>query len=242
VNHAEKAHALGDTLALNPLNPKDLLSTFGLVGVWAIMFAETGLMVGFFLPGDSLLFVAGVAASPIARDFGFKSLPLAWLLIGTPIAAIAGAQLGHLLGARYGPRLFARPDSRFFKREYVERAEHYFEKFGPAKAIVLARFIPIVRTFINPVAGVLEMSARRFFLWNVVGGLLWTEGVLLAGYLLAGRIRSAIPPDKIDNYLLPVVALIVLVSCIPIFIEIMRERRARRRTAAGETVDADRPV
>jgi membrane-associated protein len=242
VDHADKARALGDTLALNPFNPKDLLSTFGLVGVWAIMFAETGLMVGFFLPGDSLLFVAGVAASPIARDFGFKSLPLAWLLVGTPIAAIAGAQLGHLLGARYGPRLFARPDSRFFKREYVERAEHYFEKFGPAKAIVLARFIPIVRTFINPVAGVLEMPARRFFLWNVVGGLIWTEGVLLAGYLLAGRIRSVIPPDKIDNYLLPVVVLIVLVSCIPIFIEIMRERRARRRAAAEATVDADRPA
>jgi membrane-associated protein len=229
VTHADKAHALGDALALNPLNPKDLLRTFGLVGVWVIMFAETGLMVGFFLPGDSLLFVAGVAASPIAKDFGVNPLPLAALLIVTPICAIAGAQLGHHLGARYGPRLFARPDSRFFKREYVERAEHYFEKFGPAKAIVLARFIPIIRTFINPVAGVLEVPARRFFIWNVVGGLLWTEGMLLGGYLLADRIRSAIPPDKIDNYLLPFVALIVIISAIPIFIEIVRERRSRRR-------------
>jgi membrane-associated protein len=240
VNHADEARALNDTLALNPLNPKDLLSTFGLVGVWAIMFAETGLMVGFFLPGDSLLFVAGVAASPIAHDFGFSPLPLAGVLIGAPIAAIAGAQLGHYLGARYGPRLFARPDSRFFKREYVERAEYYFEKFGPAKAIVLARFIPIVRTFINPVAGVLEMPARRFFLWNVIGGLIWTEGILLAGYALAARIKSVIPPDKIDNYLLPVVALIVLVSAIPIFIEIIRERRARRRSYSARRDQADR--
>jgi membrane-associated protein len=239
VNHADKTRALNDTLALNPLNPKDLLSTFGLVGVWAIMFAETGLMVGFFLPGDSLLFVAGVAASPIAHDFGFSPLPLAGVLIGAPIAAIAGAQLGHYLGARYGPRLFARPDSRFFKREYVERAEYYFEKFGPAKAIVLARFIPIVRTFINPVAGVLEMPARRFFLWNVIGGLIWTEGILLAGFALAGRIRSVIPPDKIDNYLLPVVALIVLVSAIPIFIEVLRERRARRRSHPARQDQAD---
>ena len=240
MNHADEARALNDTLALNPLNPKDLLSTFGLVGVWAIMFAETGLMVGFFLPGDSLLFVAGVAASPIAHDFGFSPLPLAGVLIGAPIAAIAGAQLGHYLGARYGPRLFARPDSRFFKREYVERAEYYFEKFGPAKAIVLARFIPIVRTFINPVAGVLEMPARRFFLWNVIGGLIWTEGILLAGYALAARIKSVIPPDKIDNYLLPVVALIVLVSAIPIFIEIIRERRARRRSYSARRDQADR--
>jgi membrane-associated protein len=237
VNHADKANAVNDTLALNPLNPKDLLRTFGLVGVWAIMFAETGLMIGFFLPGDSLLFVAGVAASPIARDFGVNPLSLPWLLIGTPICAIAGAQVGHYLGARYGPRLFARPDSRLFKQEYVERAEHYFEKFGPAKAVVLARFIPIIRTFINPVAGVLEMPARRFFVWNVVGGLLWTEGLILAGYTLADRIKSVIPPDKIDNYLLPVVALIVVLSAIPIFVEVLRERRSRRRTRAAESAE-----
>jgi membrane-associated protein len=233
VTHVDKTQAFADTLALNPLNPKDLLRTFGLIGVWGIMFAETGLMVGFFLPGDSLLFLAGVAASPVATAIAGVRLPLLGLLIGTPICAIAGAQLGHYLGARYGPRLFARPDSRLFRREYVERAEYYFNKFGPAKAIVLARFIPIVRTFINPVAGVLEMPARQFFVWNVVGGLIWTEGMLLAGYYLADRIVSVIPPEKIDVYLLPAVGLIILISVMPIVIEVYRDRRRRARSGVG---------
>ena len=126
--------ALAETLALNPLDPKDLLQTIALVGVWAILFAETGLLIGFFFPGDSLLFLAGVAASPVADSiFGSGTrLPLAGLLIGGPVCAIAGAQLGHFLGARYGRKMFDRPDSRLFKREYVEKAEHYFERFGPA--------------------------------------------------------------------------------------------------------------
>jgi membrane-associated protein len=232
VDTAEKTRTFADGLALNPLNAKDLLNAFGLFGVWAIMFAETGLMVGFFLPGDSLLFLAGVAASPVANEIVGTRLSLAGLLIVTPICAIAGAQLGHWLGARYGPRMFERPNSRFFKREYVERAEYYFEKFGPAKAVVLARFIPIVRTFLNPVAGVLEMPARRFFVWNLIGGLVWTDGILLVGYALARQIIKVIPPEKIDTYLIPVVALIVLISALPIFIEIWRARRDRRRTAA----------
>jgi membrane-associated protein len=226
-----------DILALNPLDPKDLLHTFGLIGVFAILFAETGLLVGFFFPGDSLLFLAGVASSAVADSiFGNGTrLPLAALLIGAPICAILGAQLGHLLGARYGRRMFDRPDSRFFKREYVEKAQYYFEKFGPAKAVVLARFIPIVRTFLNPVAGMLGMPARKFLLWNVVGAVLWTDGVLLAGYLLARQIYEAIG-DSIDRYILPVVALIVLISVLPILIEILRERRARkteRKTGAN---------
>jgi membrane-associated protein len=230
------------SLAVNPLDPKGLLKTFGLIGVWVILFAETGLLIGFFMPGDSLLFLAGVAASPVAADIVGTQLPLIPLLIGAPIAAIIGAQVGHFLGDRYGRRLFAKPDSRFFKQEYVQAAEHYFMKFGSAKAVVLARFIPIVRTFLNPVAGVLDMPARRFLLWNVVGGLLWTEGIILGGYLLAERIRSLIPPEQIDTYLLPAVLVIVLISAIPIFVEIIRDRRARRRRRerAVET-DPDTP-
>ena len=223
-----------DTLALNPLNPQDLLQTFGLIGVFAILFAETGLLIGFFFPGDSLLFLAGVAASAVADSiFGDGTrLSLTALLIGAPISAILGAQLGHLLGARYGRRMFERPDSRLFKREYVDKAEYYFEKFGPAKAVVLARFIPIVRTFLNPVAGMLGMPARKFLLWNVVGAVLWTDGVLLAGYLLARRIYDTIG-DQIDHFILPVVALIVLISVLPIVIEVIRDRRARKRSPAG---------
>jgi membrane-associated protein len=233
VDIAEKTRALTDGLALNPLNAKDLLQTFGLIGVWVVMFVETGLLVGFFFPGDSLLFLAGVAASPVATQIVGTRLSLAGLLIGAPLCAIAGSQLGHLLGARYGRRLFDRPNSRLFKRAYVDKAEYYFERFGPAKAVVLARFIPIVRTFLNPVAGVLEMPARKFFLWNVVGGLLWTDGILLVGYSLARQIVKVIPPEKIDTYLVPLVALIVLISAAPILLEVWRARRERRRTGAA---------
>jgi membrane-associated protein len=224
-------HALHDpTLALNVLDPKSLIQSFGLLGVLALMFVETGLLVGFFFPGDSLLFVAGIAASPVATDIlGVRPLPLPVLLIGAPACAIAGAQLGHHLGARYGVKMFERPDSRLFKAEYVKRAEHYFNKYGPAKAVVLARFIPVVRTFLNPVAGMLHMPARRFLLWNVVGGILWTDGVLLAGYLPARKLRDTIGAANIDKYLLPVVALIVLLSVLPIVIEVVRTRRAERR-------------
>jgi membrane-associated protein len=226
--------ALSEQLALNPMDPKSLLQTFGLIGVWAILFAETGLLIGFFFPGDSLLFLAGVAASPVADSiFGDGTrVSLVGLLIGAPLCAVLGAQLGHLLGAKYGRRMFEKPDSKLFKREYVEKAEYYFEKFGPAKAVVLARFIPIVRTFLNPVAGTLGMPARKFLLWNIVGAVLWTDGVLLIGYLLAQRIYDAIG-DKIDHYILPVVALIVLISVLPIIIEMFRERRARKKAGAA---------
>ncbi|WP_306208958.1 DedA family protein [Actinoplanes sp. RD1] len=224
--------ALTEQLALNPMDPKDLLQTFGLIGVWAILFAETGLLVGFFFPGDSLLFLAGVAASPVADSiFGDGTrISLAGLLIGAPLCAIIGAQLGHFLGARYGKRMFDRQDSKLFKREYVEKAEYYFEKFGPAKAVVLARFIPIVRTFLNPVAGTLGMPAKQFLLWNIVGAILWTDGVLLIGYLLAQQIYDAIG-DKIDHYILPVVFVIVVISVLPILIEALRERKAKKRAA-----------
>jgi membrane-associated protein len=240
VNSAEKTRALLDGLALNPLDVKGLLKTFGLVGVWVILFAETGLLIGFFLPGDSLLFLAGVAASPVARELVGEELSLVGLLIGAPICAITGAQVGHFLGAKYGRRMFARPDSRFFKLEYVAKAEYYFQKFGPAKAVVLARFIPIVRTFLNPVAGVLGMPARTFLLWNVVGGILWTDGIILAGWALAKQIRDVIPDGQIDRYILPAVALIIFVSILPILIEAYRERRNKRRQAqARAELDAE---
>jgi membrane-associated protein len=234
VDTAEQTYALAAHLAFNPIDPTDWLNLFGefaLVGVLAILFAETGLLIGFFFPGDSLLFLAGVAASPVADHLlgeGVR-IPIVPLLIGAPICAIAGAQLGHFLGAKYGRKMFERPNSRFFKREYVDKAEYYFNKFGPAKAVVLARFIPIVRTFLNPVAGVLEMPARTFFLWNVVGAILWTDGILLAGYLLADQITEVMEPEDVDKYILPVVFVIVLISILPILIEIIRGRREKRR-------------
>jgi membrane-associated protein len=235
VDTAAQFQALSTSLG-SILNPTDLIRTVGMVGIWAIIFAETGLLIGFFFPGDSLLFLAGIAATPVAAKVPGLSglhLPIGWLLVVTPICAIAGAQLGHWLGHRYGAKLFARPDSRLFKQEYVDKAEQVFNRFGPVKAIVLARFIPIVRTFLNPVAGVLRVPARTFFLWNVVGGVLWVDGVLLAGYYLANQIIKVVPADKLDLYILPGVVVIVLISMIPIFIEIVRTRRESRRTAAA---------
>ena len=236
VDTAEKSRALVESLG-SILNPKDLIQSLGLFGVWAIIFAETGLLVGFFFPGDSLIFLAGVAASPVASDFLNVKLSLVALLIVTPIVAIAGAQLGYLLGARYGRKMFQRPNSKLFKQEYVDRAEAFFTRYGPGKAIVLARFTPIVRTFMNPVAGVLRVPARTFLLWNVVGGILWTDGVLLAGYYLAKKIRDSIDPAKIDTYLLPVIVIIVLISLIPIAVEVLRARREKRRNAQREDAD-----
>lgn len=228
--HVVDTHALAALTAINPLNATELIAAFGVIGVLAIIFAETGLLIGFFFPGDSLLFLAGIAASPFANDI-FPGIQLnIWiLLIGTPVCAILGAQLGHLLGAKYGRKMFHKPNSRIFKPEYVDKAEHYFNKFGPAKAVILARFIPIVRTFLNPVAGVLEMPARQFFVYNVIGAVLWTDGILLAGYFIARKIKDWIPPEDIDKYLLPVIVLIVLISAIPIFVEIIRTRREKRR-------------
>ena len=222
--------ARGEQLAVNVLNAADLIAAFGLIGVLTIIFAETGLLVGFFFPGDSLLFLAGIAASPFANEIlpGVQ-LNIWALLIGAPICAIAGAQLGHLLGAKYGRGSCSTSRTRkIFKPVYVDKAEYYFNKFGPAKAVILARFIPIVRTFLNPVAGVLEMPARKFFVYNVIGAVLWTDGILLVGYFLARQITEWIPAEKLDSYILPVVVLIVLISATPIFIEIFRGWRARR--------------
>jgi membrane-associated protein len=208
----------------NLLDAQWWIVTFGLIGILTIIFAETGLLIGFFLPGDSLLVVAGMGASAaVATSVGLDApFPLAVLLVGAPLCAVFGAQVGHYIGAKTGPRLFSRPESRLFKQEYVDKAEHYFQTFGPAKAVVLARFIPIVRTFLNPVAGMLGMPAPKFFLWNVVGGILWTESLLLVGYF-AG---SAIP--NVDRYILPGAAVIVLLSVIPIIREIMKGRKASR--------------
>ncbi|XVQ86292.1 DedA family protein [Microbispora siamensis] len=216
---------------LDLLDPKwwlSMLGAFATIGVIAIVFAETGLLVGFFLPGDSLLVTAGIFSTAAAAEgFGIAPLSLPTLLIGAPLAAIAGAQLGHLLGAQVGRKMFDKPDSRLFKREHVEKAEFYFEKFGPAKAVVAARFMPIVRTFMNPVAGVLEMDARRFFVWNVIGGVVWVEALLLLGYFLGSKVEG------IDKYILPGVFVVILLSVIPIVREVLKNRRAAASVPKG---------
>ena len=226
-------------LALNLstlLDAKALIAQVGAYGLLAIVFAETGLLIGFFLPGDSLLILGGVAASGAGKALLGTQMSIGTLLVGAPICAIAGAQLGHLLGVKVGSRMFDRPNSRLFKRDHVVKAEQYFNRFGPAKAVVMARFVPVVRTFLNPVAGTLEMPARTFLLWNAVGGLVWTEAMLLIGY----KFGSSMAP-VIDKYLIPAVALIVLLSVIPIIIEVVRGRREGGATA-GATALADGPT
>jgi membrane-associated protein len=211
---------MSTSLALNPLSASDLLSSFGTVGVLVILFAETGLLIGFFLPGDSLLFTAGLLC---ATGAGALHLSLPWVLLAAPVGALLGAQVGFLIGRRAGRPLLERTRNPKVARG-VRRAEELFARYGPAKAIVLARFIPVVRTVLNPVAGALHTSARTFTVWQVVGGLVWTVGLVLAGYALGASIPG------VDAYLLPVIALIVIVSLIPLGLEILRERRRTRST------------
>jgi membrane-associated protein len=190
-----------------------LIETVGTLGLFAIVFAESGLLIGFFLPGDSLLFTAGLLASQ-----GKLNLPV--ILVGCFVAAVAGDQAGYLFGKRVGPALFKRPESRFFKHENVAKAQAYFDKYG-AKTIVVARFVPVVRTFAPIVAGVGTMEYRTFLRFNVLGGLLWGVGVTSLGYVLGDTV-----PD-IDKYLLPVIALIVALSVLPVVLEVRKARRQR---------------
>jgi membrane-associated protein len=228
--------SLNITEWLHPTAWLQLFGTFATIGVIAIIFAETGLLFGCILPGDSLLFTAGILTAVTriqGQDFEPLSLPV--LLIGGPIAAILGAQLGHWLGERYGRRLFDRPDSKIFKQEWVEKAEHYFNRFGPARAVVLARFIPIVRTFLNPLAGMLGMDRRKFFVWNVVGAVLWTDSLFLLGHFLGAKV-----PD-IERYILPGVAVILVLSVIPIVREMMKGRKDGKHRAKKNDSEESRP-
>ena len=201
------------------LDPEHLIDVFGLLGLFLIVFAESGLLVGFFLPGDSLLFTAGFFASGPSSVDEALHLPLVPMLIGLPIAAIAGDQVGYLFGRRVGPALFRREDSRFFKQQNVEKARAYFDKHG-AKTIVLARFVPIVRTFAPIVAGVSGMNYRTFVTFNIVGGLVWSIGVTLLGYFL-GQV------DVIEENLEIAILIVVAISFVPIAIEVLRARREK---------------
>ena len=208
-------------LALNPLSATDLLTSFGTVGILVVLFAETGLLIGFFLPGDSLLFTAGLLC---ATGAGGLRLSLPWVLLAAAGGALAGAQVGFLIGRRAGSALRSRT-GRPRVAAGMARAEELFARYGPAKAIVIARFIPVVRTVLNPVAGALGTPARMFTLWQVAGGLVWTVGLVLAGYALGAFVPG------VDAYLLPVIAVVVIVSLIPLAREFLRERRRRDTTA-----------
>jgi membrane-associated protein len=202
------------------LDPEKLIDTVGLLGLFLVVFAESGLLIGFFLPGDSLLFTAGfLASSPSSVDEALH-LPLVPLLLGLAIAAVAGDQVGYLFGRKVGPALFRRPDSRFFKQQNVAKAKEYFDKYG-AKTIVLARFVPIVRTFAPIVAGVSGMEYKTFVRFNVVGGLVWSIGVTMLGYFL-GQV------DWIESNLEITILVVVGFSFLPIAWELWKARGERQ--------------
>ncbi|MDO8523648.1 MAG: DedA family protein [bacterium] len=185
------------------------IEAIGLLGITAIVFAESGLFFGFFFPGDSLLFTAGFLAS----QGSYGIVPLIFLVT---IAAVAGDSAGYWFGAKVGPRIFTRPDSFWFSHKRVEDAHSFFERNG-AKSIVLARFIPAVRTFTPIIAGVAGMRYGTFIAYNVIGGILWGSGVPLAGYFLGATVPG------IDHYLLPIVLLIVVISFLPLIKEFSRK-------------------
>ena len=214
-------------LALGPswLAPEYFIG-LGLVALLVVVFVETGLLIGFFLPGDSLLFTAGLLVAE-----GTFDIPLWVLLVTVPLAAIAGDQVGYTIGRQAGPRVFNRPDSRLFQQEFVDKAYGYFERYGP-RTIVLARFVPIVRTFAPVVAGVSRMHYRTFLIYNVVGGVLWGAGVTALGYFLG---QVAFVRSNVEIIILAIVGLSVL----PILFELLRARREHR---SGPPADSTRDL
>lgn len=194
--------------------------TFGYVGLAVIVFAESGLLAGFFLPGDTLLITAGILASQ-----GHLNIFLTLAIV--VVAAIIGDSAGYFIGTKVGPKLFTRPDSRFFSQKNLHEAHTFFEKYG-AQSIIFARFVPIVRTFIPTIAGVSKLSYKKFLTYNVLGGTLWGLVVTLLGYTL-GRV---IP--NMDHYILPVVIVVMIVSFIPAVIHLQKRKHAKTTEATND--------
>jgi len=215
------AHLIA-SLGIDPQALLKALGTFATVGLFFIIFAESGLLIGFFLPGDSLLFTAGLlSATTPSEQFPVQFPAPIWIIIpGCFLAAVLGDQVGYAFGNKVGPSLFKRPDSRFFKHENVEQAQAFFDKHG-SKTIILARFVPIVRTFAPILAGVGKMQYRTFLMFNLIGGFLWAVGITMAGYLLGQRF------PKLGDQLDIVIPVIIVLSLIPVGIEYYRHRKAK---------------
>lgn len=207
-------------LLASPISPDHLLGTYGLAGLLIIIFAECGLLIGFFLPGDTLLFSAGLVLAINDPSVQLPGLPV--LLVTLPIAAVAGNLVGYWIGREAGPKVFDRPRSRLFKPEYVTRSQSFFDRFG-ATTVLLARFVPIVRTVATVMAGVARMRFALYALYSLIGGIVWTDGVLLLGHWLGHIkfVRDTIAP-KIDLILVTVVVL----SILPTVIHLWRGRKS----------------
>jgi len=222
---------------------ESLIRTVGYVGLFAIIFAESGLFFGFFLPGDSLLLTAGLLASRADPASGQPILNILILLPLLAVAAILGDNVGYWFGNKAGPRIFNRENSRFFKRKNLIAAHEFYKKHG-GKTIVLARFMPFIRTFAPIVAGAVDMEYRRFVFFNFFGGLLWAVGVTLVGFFIGTFFGQTVDPETLDKYFLVLVAVVIFVSALPAMIHVWREnkddilRRLRRQPASPPSVEA----
>jgi membrane-associated protein len=224
-----------------------IIESFGYIGLFAIIFAESGLFFGFFLPGDSLLLTAGLLASRVNPTTGEPLLNIWILLVILPVAAILGDNVGYWFGKRTGPYIFNRENSRFFKRKNLLAAKAFYDKHG-GKTLVLARFMPFIRTFVPIVAGAVEMEYRRFFSFNFIGGMLWAVGMTLVGFAL-GKAAADIAPDTVDKYFLILIIGVIFISALPAMIHLWRDnkddilrklhlRRGAAASQAGEVAEA----
>lgn len=203
---------------MNPLDAQDIVATLGTLGVLTALFIETGLLIGLLLPGDSLLFIAGLAASGTAKELFGNQLSYISLMIWAPIFATAGSQFGHWLGAKYGRPFLDRPNSKYFKQSYVRQTEHWLLKYGLGKALLLSHFIPFVRTLLNPLCGIVGIPARTFFVWNVIASSIWTSSLISLGFFLGEKFKFSV-----EKYIFPTVIIIVAISLLPLLRHIMKK-------------------
>ena len=209
---------------LSLFDANSVVSTLGLVGVLAIIFMETGLLIGLVFPGGEVVFLAGMAASGAgANVLGEAQLSAPLLFALAPIAAIVGGEVGYWFGKTYGRKFFERPDSRFFNQKMVRTVEKWLGKYGPRKALVIGRFIPFGRTLINPICGVVQLDRKTFSTWNAIGAVIWTQVAIGIGYLLGDALST-----KANTYLYAVVAIIVLITAAPMALEVLKEWRTKR--------------
>jgi membrane-associated protein len=201
-----------------------VVSTLGLVGVLAIIFMETGLLIGLVFPGGEVVFLAGMAASGAgANVLGEAKLSAPLLFILAPIAAIVGGEVGYWFGKTYGRKFFDRPDSRFFNQKMVRTVEKWLGKYGPRKALVIGRFIPFGRTLINPICGVVQLDRKIFSTWNAIGAIIWTQVAIGIGYLLGDALST-----RANTYLYGVVVVILVITGLPMVLEVFKEWRTKR--------------
>jgi len=216
-----------DTLTpkMNLLDANSIVSTLGLIGVLGIIFMETGLLIGLVFPGGEVVFLAGIAASGTGTQIlGEAKLSAPLLFTLAPVAAIAGGEVGYWFGKKYGRKFFERPNTRFFNLKMVETTEKWLIRYGPRKALVFGRFIPFARTLINPVCGVVNLERKLFSTWNAIGAIIWTQVAIGIGYLLGDLIEGSV-----NKYLYPIIAVIVLISLVPLVNSIYKERKQKRK-------------